>query len=426
MERPKRSAPAGLPYDSILEILARLPARSVYRSKCVAKAWRDLVDDPLNRKKLPQTLEGFFIMKPGTVGVDGVEHFGFINLLPRPVPLDIDPSFSFLKKLPETENLSFLDSCNGLLLFVHARKSDRLYPFDVLGYVVCNPATKQWEAVPACGCLPMTDCSEWYTFLAFHPAVSSHFQLINCWKQGVDEEGEDLEDEALSVCTYSSGTRTWSRRSQTDWNNEQGHLEGWRHQGTVCYPGAMPQHAFVNCILHLMVWDLDDSPIVAAVDIQGKTQRIIKIPAAAEGMRWAHAHRGHISQSQGRLHYINIEIEVGTPHPEKCHEWSIWDLQDYDTQEWVLKDTVSFHKLFGENICRNESCTGCKSSCAVVAIHQDCNVVFFLQSQNRLIAYDMDRKEVTVVATFENKIWVDGIAPYVPYFTELPVLTNKH
>ncbi|CAO2205500.1 unnamed protein product [Urochloa humidicola] len=200
----------------------------------------------------------------------------------------------------------------------------------------------------------------------------------------MDEEGEDLEDAALSVCAYSSGTRTWSRRSQTDWNNEEGHLEGWCHEGAVCYPGVKPQRAFVNGILHLMVWELDDSPIVAAVDIQGKTQRIIKMPAAAEGMRWAHAHIGYIGQSQGRLHYINCEVCV-SDH-EKCSERSIWVLQDYDTQEWVLKDT----------------------------------------SRNRLIAYDMDRKEVTVVATFENKIWVDRIAPYVPYFAELPALTNKH
>ncbi|CAO2210389.1 unnamed protein product [Urochloa humidicola] len=227
----------------------------------------------------------------------------------------------------------------------------------------------------------------------------------------MDEEGEDLEDAALSVCAYSSGTRTWSRRSQTDWNNEEGHLEGWFHEGAVCYPGVKPQRAFVNGILHLMVWELDDSPIVAAVDIQGKTQRIIKMPAAAEGMRWAHAHIGYIGQSQGRLHYINCEVCV-SDH-EKCSERSIWVLQDYDTQEWVLKDTVSFLKLSGDRL-------------AVVAIRQDCNVVFFLQSRNRLIAYDMDRKEVTVVATFENKIWVDRIAPYVPYFAELPALTNKH
>ena len=82
MDCPKQCAPAGLPYDDIVEILARLPARSVYRFKCVAKAWRDLIDDPLNRKKLPQTLEGFFFIdKPNDVA-SFVEHFDFINLLP--------------------------------------------------------------------------------------------------------------------------------------------------------------------------------------------------------------------------------------------------------------------------------------------------------------------------------------------------------
>ena len=143
MDCPRRSAPAGLPYDAMVEILARLPARSVYRFKCVAKAWRDLIDDPLNRKKLPQTLEGFFFAdKPSNVDWT-VEDFDFINLLPRSVPLDIDPRFSLLTTgRPEIEDLVFADSCNGLFLFQHVRMSDS---FDMLGYIVCNPATKQWE-----------------------------------------------------------------------------------------------------------------------------------------------------------------------------------------------------------------------------------------------------------------------------------------
>ncbi|CAL5009078.1 unnamed protein product [Urochloa decumbens] len=419
MERPKRSAPAGLPYDALLEILARLPVKSVYRSKCVAKAWRDLVDDPLNRKKLPQTLEGFFFLdKPDIVNGGDVEHFGFITVLPRPVPLDIDLGFSFLTKLPEMENLTFLDSCNGLLLFVHARESD---PLDVFGYVVCNPATKQWEAVPACGCcVPMGNCSEWSTLLAFDPAVSSHFHLICFSREALvlDEEAEALEGQApvLSVCACSSGIGMWSRRSQTEWNSKQGQLEGWRHQGgKLEYPSLSPRRAFVNGLLHLIVFNLDDDKIVA-VDVQGKTQRIITVPAPTERRRWNFP--GYIGQSQGLLHYINLDFD--DLHPEQCHKMYIWVLQGYDTREWALKDTVSFLELFGK-----KSCTGTILDCDVVAVHQDCNVVFFLQS-NRLIAYDMDRKEVTVVATFENEIWVDGIAPCVPNFTESPVLRNKH
>jgi len=155
-----------------------------------------------------------------------VEHFDFINLLPRSVPLDIDPRFPFLTKRPEIEDLLFADSCNGLVLFKHVRKSNL---FDVLSYIVCNPATKQWETVPTCSCCPpLKDCLDWYTFLAFDPAVSSHFHLICFQEKGLDEEDEVL---VLSVCAYSSETGTWSQ-SQINWN-ELGQLERWCHQ---CHP----------------------------------------------------------------------------------------------------------------------------------------------------------------------------------------------
>ena len=81
---------------------------------------------------------------------------------------------------------------------------------------------------------------------------------------------------------------------------------------------------------------------------------------------------------------------------------------------------MSFPKLSGKN-----SCIGTTLEFFVVAIHQDCNVVFILQPLNRLIAYDMDHKEVSVIATFEHKNWGLRIAPYVPYFLESPALANK-
>jgi len=197
--------------------------------------------------------------------------------------------------------------------------------------------------------------------LAFDPAVSSHFHLICFQEKGLDEEDEVL---VLSMCAYSSETGTWSQ-SQINWN-EQGQLEGWRHQCHLSY-----QHAFFNGILHLLLFGFDHDQIVA-LDVQGKTQRMITIPAAAEGRRWNY--NGYIGHSQGRLHYINNEVDA---HDYKQrYELSIWVLQDYDKQEWLLKDTVSVLKLSGKM-----SCTG---SMLVVAIHQDCNVVFILQPLNRL------------------------------------------
>lgn len=375
----------------MVEILARVPARSVYRSKCVAKSWRDLIDDPLHRSKLPQTLEGFFF---STTGCDGMENFGFVNVLARSVPLDVDPCFSFLTKLPETEHLLLLDSCNGLLLFEHVLESQ---PFDALEFIVCNPATKQWVTIPTghCGCPSPTDD---VIFLVFDPAVSSHFHLIQFW-----EEDSDEDDLVISVHAYSSESRMWSH-NQTDWD-EQGHFSR--------------KHAFFNGLLHLVVmnWEQDYTPYIVALDVQGKTQRRITLPPQADGndVRLV----GYIGQSQGRLHYINQGIVAHDS--DQSYDLSIWVLQDYDTQEWVLKDTVSLLKLFGRRTATKPL------NFSVFAIHPDCNVVFFLLPlSGRLIAYDMDHKEVSVIATFEKECWGWRILPYIPYFSESISLRNNH
>ncbi|TVU41214.1 hypothetical protein EJB05_14714, partial [Eragrostis curvula] len=70
---------AGLPNDALVEILSLLPVKPLHKSKCVAQSWHDLIDDPLLRRKLVQTLEGFFVMDDG----NDWGHFNFINLLFR-------------------------------------------------------------------------------------------------------------------------------------------------------------------------------------------------------------------------------------------------------------------------------------------------------------------------------------------------------
>ncbi|KAL6880680.1 hypothetical protein ACP4OV_012245 [Aristida adscensionis] len=157
MSCPKRAAVAGVPDDAMVEILSRLPVKPLHRSKCVAKAWRDLVDGPHHRKKLPQTLEGFLVVDGAIYGAGGSGSgseesdeevycgFGrrgfrgggggddggrirFISLRSKSssVPLGVDACLSFLTKLPEIKTLTFADSCNGLLLFEHGRNSIRL------------------------------------------------------------------------------------------------------------------------------------------------------------------------------------------------------------------------------------------------------------------------------------------------------------
>ncbi|KAK8459074.1 hypothetical protein SEVIR_2G068201v4 [Setaria viridis] len=83
----------GLPDDPLAEILSRVPAKSLCRFKCVSKSWRDLIAGRLRCRRFPQTLQGF-------IYGDGEAH---------------------------------------------------------VGYIVCNPATEQWVAVPSSGWSPWPD-----------------------------------------------------------------------------------------------------------------------------------------------------------------------------------------------------------------------------------------------------------------------------
>ncbi|KAL6647567.1 hypothetical protein ACP70R_015004 [Stipagrostis hirtigluma subsp. patula] len=402
-----------IPDDALVEILSRLPVKPVRRAKCVSKSWRDLIDDPLHRKKLPQTLEGFFFMD--WISDSSTWHLDlrFVNRPAReerPMRLDVDPRFSFLRAplLPGIESLTLKDSCNGLLLFEKCRKSD---PDEVCSYIVCNPVTRRWGTVPTCDCPwnPPPSRPTSHTHLLFDPSASSHFSLVKfCYDWGVGEQGE-IHIESV-VHAYSSETGTWSR-STRDWRveEEQGELERWRHQDQEpCCEGS----AFFNGMLHLLL--MDEGQVVV-VDVQGKTRRIIHLPIAEKDDPMSYF-APHIAASQGRLHYMHRKLDV--QEADQSYLLFIWVLNDCDTQEWILKGTVNFLELLGQ------SCRYARRGFPVVSTHPDRNVVFFLQTSNKkLISYHLDHKEVSVITTFE-KDCRPGIFPYVPYFSELPALTN--
>ncbi|CAN6222509.1 unnamed protein product [Urochloa humidicola] len=392
-ERGSAATAAGvLPDDVLVEILSRVPARSIHRFKCVSKHWRDLIADPLHRKRLPQTLEGFFFIDDAGAGAGFRGRF--ISLPGRSAPR-IDPSFSFLTKQPGIENLKLLGSCNGLLLFQHG--SNQATARD---YAVCNPATEQWVAVPGTGC-PFDPHSEARSYLFFDPAVSPHFRLIHFWQK--DYLGE------IEVRAYSSETGVWIDRAsqQSQWRDEVGWKQ-WVNGGAMMNPTWCS--AFVTGMLHLVVYPISKGYLIAAVDLEGKTCRIITWPDQRTFLPF-------VCQSQGRLHCAGGLVE----REGDCLKWaglSIWVLEDYDTEEWVLKHRVSFLELFGQMNPLDSF------SSAVLAIHPDRYLIFILQNSNqKLISYDMDSKELHAFHTLGHNF--ESCTPYVPNFLEL-VLTNEH
>jgi len=375
-----------LPDDAVVEILSRVPVRSIHRFKCVSKRWRDLIADPLHRKRLPQTLEGFFCSDGGGFG------WRFISLPGRSAP-PVDPSFSFLTKLPGIENIKLLGSCNGLLLFEHGRKPDT-----APAYAVCNPTTGEWVAVPSAGCRS-PDPLEERTELIFYPAVSPHFHLVHICHEHVK----------IEVRAYSSETRVWRDMVSQKSGWQDGGWKQWVNGGAMLR--STFRGAFVNGMLHLITFRSEypwENQIVA-VDIKGKTSRIIPWPDTSSCPLF-------VGQSQGRLHCVGRLDEW----ERKCLKWaglSIWVLEDYDTGGWVLKHRVSFLKLFGQMSRyvyeRYE-----------LAIHPDRNMIFLTELSNqKLMVYDMDNENLDAFHTLGHNY--GSLIPYVPNFLNL-VLTNEH
>ncbi|CAN6171212.1 unnamed protein product [Urochloa humidicola] len=265
-----------LPDEIIAEILSRLPAKPLFRFKCVSKAWFALVTYLI--KKLPQTLQGFFY------GNNRGGNYGhFINLLGRSMA-PVDPAFSFLTKLPEIEKINLLGSWNGLVLLRHRRLLDPNNA-KALGYIVCNPATKEWVAVPNSGwTLPShpevlfsAEDVITITYLFFDPAVSLKFKLVQFY--------QNFEMNVLQVNTYSSESGVWTGRV----------VECWPHHEVI---RSLMGSTFVNGMLHWSIYRRYAYPRDAIVAVDGEGQKCRTIC-------WPEEERGSLvflGQSQGLLH----------------------------------------------------------------------------------------------------------------------------
>ncbi|XP_039834278.1 uncharacterized protein LOC120695016 [Panicum virgatum] len=384
--------------------------------------------DPLHRTALPPTLQGFFHGR-GEAYDDDVprQEFGqFASLLgraPAAAPV-IDPSFPFITRvLPWTDHIFLLDSRNGLLLFGHLSPDADDTPPE-LDYIVCNPATEQWVAVPGCGCVD-DDLSlimlTTHVSLLFDPARSSHFHLVLFWDD-LDIDGTTL----TTVHTYSSEAGVWSH-SEEDWSEEerQGPLEEWRRRDMLTDSSSLcgSSRAMVDGLLYLIL----GRDQIIQVDVQGKTRRIIPAPLARVD---SETYVVFVGQSQGLLHCIVEEGHEGAPSPLASDDprmrWgyglSVWVLQgsDSDMQQWTFKHRMTNQQLFGRISCR------CMLDYHVVTMHPDCNLIFFVQHRDaRLISYDIDRQEVRALHSFQHDFGPITLfnrltlTPYVPYLSEL-------
>ncbi|TVU50136.1 hypothetical protein EJB05_01493, partial [Eragrostis curvula] len=365
--------------DLLVEILARVPYKSLRRFTCVSKRWRDLIAHPDHRRKLPQTLAGFFYHE---AQLSASPTLGFVNASGTGPPL-VDTSFAFLPDRERESRLTLLDGCNGLLLFRCYRLADPM-EFD---YLVINPATEEWVAVPV--------TRRWSVKvetvrLGFDPAVSSHFHVfefqIDDDGDGESEDSDDGDGHVLGVKIYSSESGLWSYK-QSGWEVEPKLNTDFRS-------------AFVDGKLYVVALQC----VIGRVDVEGRMWSEIEFPRSEESP-FLDRDVGFIDLSQGHLHFATSDDIDGD-------KLAIWVLEDWDNEQWSLKHTVRFNYLVG----RPNVGFGFHQF-IIVAIHPQRNMVFFVFGHDRtLMSYDMDSREVCIICDLGYNC-MEHFIPYVPLFS---------
>ncbi|XBH97624.1 hypothetical protein VPH35_127274 [Triticum aestivum] len=369
----RRKPAEGLTEDLLIEILSRVPYRSLCRFKRVSKQWRGIISHPDNRKVLPQyhlqELTGFLYKRQHPItGCFLGRNFAHVSAGDSP---RIRPSLPFL---PDCHQFHLLDSCNGLLL-CRRFETPESWEFD---YVMCNPATEKWVVLPGF-------FGNWQTArLGFDPAVSSHFHVFHFLEHEIDgyPDDDDYESDGhvKGVEIYSSETRAWSHKDSA-----------WGFPTRIARDS---KSAFVNGFLHLIT--AEDA--VVAVDVEGTTWRVIPMPDDPDAPAIDPAY-GFIDLSQGRLYLAN------TDQHDK-YRLSIWVLEDYDSQVWVLKHSVTYMHLFGVKYAHHGS------QYHIVGLHPQQNMIFLVYGHDKkLMSYGIDCGKVQLIQDLGH----DSVRPYLPY-----------
>ncbi|KAK1604267.1 hypothetical protein QYE76_027940 [Lolium multiflorum] len=350
-----------LPDDLLVDILSRVPVKSLCRFKCVSKHWLGLIDHPEHRRKLPQTLVGFFCNNDESV-------IQFTSVTESSYPL-IDTSFAFL---PNCGQLELLDCCDGLLLCGCYTQGNEFR------YVVFNPATEMWVMLPDSG----YNGEVGTTRLGFDRAVSSHFHVF------VLLEGNHDSDRYITgAYLYSSTTGRWIYKEK-GWDRYIG-----LHTGGS---GAV----FLNGYLHLYCYDHDVlCPCVAMVHKEGETWMFFDSPSFVQD--------AILQQSQGHLHFAGFKSDYG--EDDDYDDLSVtrivvYALKDYDKDEWILK-----HSIEALHIGEIDD---------LILIHPDRNTIFF--SMGPVMCYNMNRQQAKVVCN--DGECEPPYLPYVPLYAELESL----
>ncbi|XP_043718176.1 F-box protein At3g07870-like [Telopea speciosissima] len=133
-----RDLPCEFPYEIFLNILSRLPIKSLFRFRCVCKAWRELLTDPHFIKQQLNHAAETNISNPNLILNCGSNLYNIFysihNDTWKDEPLKLDLPFKL-------STIEIVGSCNGLVCLWG-------YLNRVYNVIVWNPFTRDYKILP--------------------------------------------------------------------------------------------------------------------------------------------------------------------------------------------------------------------------------------------------------------------------------------
>ncbi|KAK1404492.1 putative F-box domain-containing protein [Heracleum sosnowskyi] len=312
------------PDSVLLEVLIRLPVRSMFRYKCVCKQWLSLISHPsCSRFYVSMRLNASLPFRLFYRYVYVPEFKEVLRRLRPDVYVSKEFSVLFLSSLEEqqqSDQFKVLAVSNGLVMFC------LLGP---LVYYVCDPVTRQWVSLPRGR----------QNALIRHPVFYGEGLVSRVNEDNVVTSYRAVRVECilgdsffLNLETFSSETGVWTA-----------HTLGCPKKIRLLRRGVGPIN--FNGILH---WFVRDNGMVAFDPYENSNRcRLIQFP---DGRNDSENEEQHDSLyrlcnvSQGKLRYFTV-----APEPSEVICFSMWTLENYEKGEWLMEFEVTRSDLCSED-----------------------------------------------------------------------------
>uniref|UniRef100_A0A5B6YQ60 F-box domain-containing protein n=1 Tax=Davidia involucrata TaxID=16924 RepID=A0A5B6YQ60_DAVIN len=286
-----------LPGEIMVEILSRLPVKSLIRFRCVCKSWYPLLTNPnfiimhLNHSKFSTTNDSHKLV----VRLHNRFTYFTVFSLYCGEPLSDSPVDLHIPFTADIYDLGIVGSCNGLLCVLLEQDT-----------VLWNPATRQFRF------LPELECPVWPISMGFgfHPNTDDYkFVRIASY------EDAPLMITQVEVYTFSSNS--------------------WK-EIEVAVPGLIFENSSTaslqNGFLHWMAYGTDRE-IIVSFDLGDEVFREIAVPDS-------HGISFEINRKLSVLKE-SLSVIVYSTAEEKNICFDIWVMNEYGVEEsWTKQFTV--------------------------------------------------------------------------------------